>query len=301
MALARVPARRVTLERARARSREVSSTSSARVTPRAMSASARATALLYAEAGGTYVFRHEGARVERVDARDDGTYGVVLSSTIAYPAGGGQPSDSGRVEDARGNAWAFDAAKLDRERGEATHVGATKPPFDVGETCAVTIDKEKRMLHARIHSAGHALDVAMIRVGLPPTALEPTKGVHEPENAYVEYKGKVDPEHELADSNALMARLNAEMATLIAEDGASAAAEMTYDEAKAACGGAMPSFIAPDMTPRIVTIVPDSPGCPCGGTHVAKMSEIGDFKMTGVRVKKGVTRLSYAIPGMATW
>ena len=39
----------------------------------------------------------------------------------------------------------------------------------------------------------------------------------------------------------------------------------------------------------------------CGGTHVARMSEIQDFKMTGVRVKKGVTRLSYAIPGMATW
>ena len=75
----------------------------------------------------------------------------------------------------------------------------------------------------------------------------------------------------------------------------------TYDEAKAACGGELPAFIAPDMTPRIVTIVPDTPGCPCGGTHVARMSEIQDFKMTGVRVKKGVTRLSYAIPGMATW
>ena len=265
-------------------------------------ARATATALAYADAdaGGTYAFEHE-TTVTRVATRDDGGHEMTLASTIAYPAGGGQPSDSGRVVGANGRAWAFDAATLRRETGEVAHAGRTKPPFEVGDECRVTIDGAKRVLHARIHSAGHALDVAMIRAGLPPTTLTPTKGVHEPALAYVEYKGKVDPEHELADANALMARLNAEMAKLIAEDGASAAAEMTYDEAKAACGGELPAFIAPDMTPRIVTIVPDTPGCPCGGTHVARMSEIQDFKMTGVRVKKGVTRLSYAIPGMATW
>ena len=265
-----------------------------------MPARATATALAYADAGGTYVFAHE-TTVRRVATRDDGARALVLASTIAHPRGGGQPSDSGRVEGASGRAWAFDAATLERESGEVAHVGATPPPFDVGEACTVTIDGAKRVLHARIHSAGHALDVAMIRAGLGPDALTPTKGAHAPALAYVEYRGKVDPEHELADSNALMARLDAEMAKLIAEDGASAAAEMTYDEARAACGGELPPFIAPDMTPRIVTIVPDSPGCPCGGTHVARMSEIQAFKMTGVRVKKGVTRLSYAIPGMATW
>lgn len=269
-----------------------------------MRATARATATALAhadaDAGGTYAFERE-TTVTRVATRDDGGHEMTLASTIAHPAGGGQPSDSGRVVGANGRAWAFDAATTRRETGEVAHAGRTKPPFEVGDACRVTIDGAKRVLHARIHSAGHALDVAMIRAGLPPTTLTPTKGVHEPALAYVEYKGKVDPEHELADANALMARLNAEMAKLIAEDGASAAAEMTYDEAKAACGGELPAFIAPDMTPRIVTIVPDTPGCPCGGTHVARMSEIQDFKMTGVRVKKGVTRLSYAIPGMATW
>jgi Ser-tRNA(Ala) deacylase AlaX len=33
--------------------------------------------------------------------------------------------------------------------------------FKPGDTVTVTIDQEKRMLHARIHSAGHLLDVAM--------------------------------------------------------------------------------------------------------------------------------------------
>ena len=40
-------------------------------------------------------------------------------------------------------------------------------------------------------------------------------------------------------------------------------------------------------------------GCPCGGTHVADVAEIGAVQVTGVRVKKGVTRVSYTIEGMS--
>jgi Ser-tRNA(Ala) deacylase AlaX len=36
-------------------------------------------------------------------------------------------------------------------------------------------------------------------------------------------------------------------------------------------------------------------GCPCGGTHVGDVAEIQGMRITGVRVKKGVTRVSYVI------
>ena len=60
-----------------------------------------------------------------------------------------------------------------------------------------------------------------------------------------------------------------------------------------------PPYISADSSPRIVTIVEGTEGCPCGGTHVADVKEIGGgVNVTGVRVKKGVTRVSYTIEGM---
>lgn len=243
------------------------------------------------------------------DAADDDRFVVVTESTIAHPAGGGQPSDRGSMTSTSTNRSStsarFEIESSKNEGGTVRHVGRFEGggggAFEKGEKVTMTIDEALRRLHARIHSAGHALDVAMIRVGLGPEVLTPTKGQHFPSGAYVEYDGKLDPGHELADKDALMERLNVEMAKLIAENGASSAAEMSYDEAKASCGGSLPPYISQDMRPRIVVIVPDTPGCPCGGTHVANVGEIEKFKVTGVRVKKGVTRLSYAIPGMDTW
>jgi hypothetical protein len=36
-------------------------------------------------------------------------------------------------------------------------------------------------------------------------------------------------------------------------------------------------------------------GCPCGGTHVGDVAEIQGMRITGVRVKKGTTRVSYVV------
>ena len=52
----------------------------------------------------------------------------------------------------------------------------------------VKIDEKSRRLFARIHSAGHLIDVAVDRLGLP---LVPGKGYHFPSGAYVEYIGNL--------------------------------------------------------------------------------------------------------------
>jgi Ser-tRNA(Ala) deacylase AlaX len=53
------------------------------------------------------------------------------------------------------------------------------------------IDENERRMLARVHSAGHLLDIAMMRAGR--TDLKPSKGYHFSSSAYVEYLGKIDP------------------------------------------------------------------------------------------------------------
>jgi Ser-tRNA(Ala) deacylase AlaX len=52
------------------------------------------------------------------------------------------------------------------------------------------VDESYRRLSARIHSAGHLLDMAVRRAGR--TDLKPGKGYHFPTSPYVEYIGAVD-------------------------------------------------------------------------------------------------------------
>jgi Ser-tRNA(Ala) deacylase AlaX len=135
----------------------------------------------------------------------------------------------------------------------------------------------------------------MARCGYPPAALVPTKGLHGADVAYVEYAGKVPPE----DCEALKRRLNEALAAAVAAGGRTTAAVLPYDAAAAACHvEALPAYIARDAAPRVVTMLPGEPGCPCGGTHVDDVARIGGVTVTDVRVKKGVSRITYRVDGM---
>ena len=85
------------------------------------------------------------------------------------------------------------------------HVGQFEPPdatFAVGSEVECHVNEAKRRLYARVHSAGHLLDIAMVKAGR--TDLRPSKGYHFAQNAYVEYIGTV----EANQREALLATLN---------------------------------------------------------------------------------------------
>jgi hypothetical protein len=72
------------------------------------------------------------------------------------------------------------------------------------------VDEAKRRLFARVHSAGHLLDMAMTMAGR--SDLKPSKGYHFAEGSYVEYIGNVEEK----DRKDLVDRLNENCAMIIA-------------------------------------------------------------------------------------
>ena len=85
------------------------------------------------------------------------------------------------------------------------HFGRFEPAgatFAEGSEVDCQVDEEKRRLYARVHSAGHLLDIAMSLAGR--TDLKPSKGYHFATGAYVEYIGSV----EVNDKETLVASLN---------------------------------------------------------------------------------------------
>ncbi|KAL5785231.1 hypothetical protein ACOSQ2_007623 [Xanthoceras sorbifolium] len=225
---------------------------------------------------------------------DDGRNALILDSTIFHPQGGGQPSDTGfvTVTDCDVKFAVQDVRSRD---GIVFHYGVVESSgaefekqFEKGKEVILYVDESRRKLNSRLHSAGHLLDACMQSVGLG--HLEPSKGYHFPDGPYVEYKGTV-PQSELQSK---AKELELEANALISRGGKVSVAVLPYEEASKLCDGCLPDYIPKDSTPRIVKLG-NSPGCPCGGTHVSDISKIVSMKVSQIRTKKGTTKVFYTV------
>lgn len=218
---------------------------------------------------------------------------MIVDSTILYPQGGGQPADSGFIHDLDERVK-FHVQDVRSRNGVVFHYGyfesalPEQSTFQNGQEVILSVDEHRRHLNSRLHSAGHLLDICMRNIGL--VTLEAGKGHHFPDGAFVEYKGKI-PANDLENKREALEK---EAKRLVATGGKVSAAIEPYESAAALCGGELPEYIPKDTTPRIVTLG-DNLGCPCGGTHVADISDIGNIKVSQIRVRKGLTKVSYTI------
>src|SRR5437868_5444628 len=98
------------------------------------------------------------AHVDRVD-QSDGRVVVYLDQTILYPQGGGQPYDTGRIQSDNATFAVSEVRFVD---GEVLHIGHFDGgSFIQGEDIHMVVDAERRQLNARLHSAGHLVDMAV--------------------------------------------------------------------------------------------------------------------------------------------
>lgn len=193
-----------------------------------------------------------------------GEGGIILDASIFYATGGGQPGDSGALH------WSGGAVPIATTiKGDGDDIvlvpGAPEPLPPVGATVTQHLDWERRYGHMRVHTALHLLSVV---VPLPVTG-----------GSIGNVKGRLDfamPEA-IVDKDALAASLN----DMITQDLSVTESWITDAELRADPGLVKTMSVMPPMGQGRVRLIRIGAGDdqidlqPCGGTHVARTSEIG--------------------------
>ena len=208
---------------------------------------------------------------------------IVTNETIFYPQGGGQPFDQGSIE------YESSTFKVEEVRfvdGIVRHIGFFESgAFSSGQLVSLHVDPARRVLHTRLHSGGHVLDMAVNKLGL---GWIPGKGYHFPDGPYVEYAGELDEskkeEIRLQIETSSNDFINAGIQTSIRF--------MPKDEMHTVCTH-VPDYLPEGKPSRVVLY--GTFGVPCGGTHVANLKDIGHLTIRKISNKKGLIRVGYEV------
>jgi misacylated tRNA(Ala) deacylase len=219
------------------------------------------------------LFRDDGylrscaARVLAADGR-----GIRLDRTVFYPAGGGQPGDTGALRLASGQEIAIVDTVKGAAADEVIHVPAPGVALpEPGTELTAEIDWQRRHRLMRMHTCLHLL------CSIVPGAV--TGG------QVADGRGRLDfdvPGSSL-DKEALAARLNA----LIAEAHPVGARWISDDQLAAQPELIRTMSVKPPTGMGRVRLM-EIPGVdlqPCGGTHVGNTAEIGSIAVTKIENK----------------
>jgi len=208
---------------------------------------------------------------------------VVLDRTLFYPTGGGQPCDLGTMEGPTGRLEVQDVAG----RGAVQHAVDADHGLSVGDEVQGSIDWERRHAHMRMHTAQHLLS------GLAYSLFEGARTVGNQigaERSRLDLRPVTLSEGEL---DLLREGFDAAVAADVPLRMEVMQRQALIDEV-----GLERSNL--DMIPasvdemRIIRIGDEVDVCPCAGTHVRSLGELGRLGEVSVKSKgKGTKRLSY--------
>ncbi|MDP6690004.1 MAG: alanyl-tRNA editing protein [Alphaproteobacteria bacterium] len=199
--------------------------------------------------------------------------GIELDRTVFYPTGGGQPGDKGVLRLADGTEIAIATTVKGEGADDVIHVPAEDQDLPaVGTAVTAAIDWDLRHRLMRIHTCLHLLSSV---VEYPVTGGQISDG-----------RGRLDfdmPEMTV-EKDAITARLN----ELIGEGHPVSVGWISDEELNAQPDLVKTMSVKPPMGQGRVRLI-DVDGCdlqPCGGTHVANTSEIGQVRVRKIE-KKG--------------
>ena len=209
---------------------------------------------------------------------------VELDRTIFYPLGGGQPGDTGFLIRDNGDRIAIADTRKGETPGAVAHfIAATALP-EVGEAVELEIDWDRRYALMRLHTALHVMSCIVVA--------PVTGGNIAADKARLDFDidmTLLDPEKIAHGTNELIARGVATETVWITDEELDARPELVKTM----------SVQPPRGAGRIRLLkIPGIDLQPCGGTHVANISEIGGIQVLRIRNEgKRNKRVEIALAG----
>lgn len=217
------------------------------------------------------------ARVVAVTERVSGWVAVTLDRTAFYPTGGGQPSDTGLLNDARV------VECIDAEDEGVLHVLQGRS-LAVGEVVKGSVDWPRRLDHIQQHTGQHILSQAFISL-----FEAETRGFRMLDK-YSEIDVALDaPTEEKIDRAVELAN------RIVWEDRPLHIRQVTREEAARL---PLRKDSAREGELRLIEIE-GFDLTPCGGTHAQRAGEVGLISVRSFERAKGLTRIEFVAGGRA--
>jgi len=241
-----------------------------------------ATEKLYMESIDACYQKEFEATVTSVDENS-----VVLDRTLFYPLGGGQNWDTGILK--------WDSGQVDvtevRGRADVQHFVGDDHGLEVGDTIDGAIDWDRRHAHMRMHTAQHLVSGIVY---------EMYDGARTVGNQIHSDRSRIDF-NPIRFTEDMIEEMFAKANEMVSEEIAVTDCIMTRDEINSIMP---PERTNMDLLPisvkelRVIKIGDNIDLCPCAGTHVRNLSEIGELQFLGTKNKgKGTTRVKYTLEG----
>lgn len=215
------------------------------------------------------------AKIKDMRTLPDGSYGVVLDRTVFYPEGGGQPCDTGWLDD-------IPVLAVFEDNGSIVHVTSARP---AAEKVLGRLDWERRFDHMQQHSGEHILSAVFSDL----------------------FGGENIGFHLGSDAvyiDVTMETMSSEQAAA-AETAANAVVFANLPvRSEFVAGGDLAGFPLRKQPAkgfaaiRLVSVA-GVDCCPCGGTHVAASGEIGLIRIRSWERKAGAVRVDFVCGGRA--
>ena len=225
---------------------------------------------------------HEGTYTREFEAEVKATFpGIIeLEKTAFYPLGGGQPADIGTISWSEGEANVTDVRKKNRIR----HIVEGDLP-EVGDLVNGNIDWSRRYSHMRMHTSQHLVSAVVNEVYGSDTVGNQIGQ----EKSRIDFKPLKSNQSELNEiEDKVNDYISKDLEVTISEELRSNLEN--NPDIRSSMSSGLWKMLPKSVTQLRVITIGDIDVCPCAGTHVKSLKEIGNVSFIK-RDNKGAEKL----------